>query len=1011
MLGPKQSWKRTLNLPKTLFPARPKVSDRLTYIKRCTDDLYKWQKDRYTDSTFTLHDGPPYANGDLHIGHALNKILKDIICRVHVRGGRVDWIPGWDCHGLPIELKALQEQERKPSVSLENTDPVDVRSTARRLASKTVEKQKQCFREWAIMADWDNAWTTMDKKFEIDQLHVFKEMVKKGLIYRRFKPVHWSPSTRTALAEAELEYREDHISKAAFIKYPLHDCSEAVREKIKIDIKRISAVIWTTKPWTLPANRAIAFHKDMEYEVVQSTTHGYILLAASKVDELQRQCSEDFETLVSLRGSELFGVTYRSPVFDSQTLPRPLLHGNFVTDGSGSGLVHVAPGHGMEDYELCLKHGIGVFAPVDDMGCFIDGIEGLSGQEVLNTGNESVLKLLSDQGCIIARHGYRHKYPYDWRSKQPVIVRATAQWFANVGGIQESALGALDSVNFIPTSGKNRLQAFIKNRNEWCISRQRAWGVPIPALYHIHTGEALLTETSVSHITTVIEERGIDAWWTDSEWDPEWTLPSLRNKQGETMYRRGKDTMDVWFDSGTSWTQMQIPPMHCDNVADCYIEGTDQHRGWFQSSLLTHVAYHKDTSRTEIRDDPSFERISLRAPYKSLITHGFTLDQDGRKMSKSVGNVVSPGEIMEGTLLPPTKKKINGKWNEICDGMGPDALRLWVASCDYTTDVRVSQAMLQAINSNLSKYRVTFKLLLGILNDFDPSRCSSFRVQASGVHQIALLQLLDVVSSVEKHYRLLEFNRAIADINAYISTNLSSFYFESIKDAAYCGTTQQRAQVQATVYWIFTELQQMLLPVTPLLIEEVWDYTPKFIKDYEPIPPAMRPRKDLDLSIGEHLGERPSNDDIHLLMQALAAIRNGQEAARNDKKMGDSLQSYVLLEIDPMSLAENPALDLLRRYHEDLETLFVVSHVDIVEKGKFSEIDRARWSYHTDCEIQGQKVRVHVHEPEHAKCNRCWRYKAPVDVSKEEALCQRCVLVMDGFKDGVPDIVRNDACT
>lgn len=1001
---PKPSWKRTLHLPKSTFPPRPKVSDRPKYIKRCTDDLYKWQKDRHPTPTYTLHDGPPYANGDLHIGHALNKILKDITCRIHVREGRVDWVPGWDCHGLPIELKALQEQGKKPGTLIEKTDPVNIRIVARMLAAKTVETQKKSFREWAIMADWDNAWTTMDKGFEIDQLHVFKEMVKKGLIYRRFKPVYWSPSSRTALAEAELEYREDHMSTAAFIQYPLHDCSDTLKEKLKIDIRRLSAVIWTTTPWTLPANRAIAFHKDIEYEVVHSAAHGYILLAASRTDEMRRRLNDDFKTLGSIQGRELVGTTYRSPVFDSQASPRPLLHGNFVTEGSGSGLVHVAPGHGMEDYELCLKHGIPAFAPVDDKGCFIDSMEWLSGRNVLTTGNESVLELLSDHGCLIARHGYKHKYPYDWRSKQPVIVRATAQWFANVGDIQEFALEALDSVEFIPASSKTRLQTFVRNRSEWCISRQRAWGVPIPALYNIDTNEAVLTETSVSHITTVIKERGIDAWWTDGELDPEWTPPSLRNCRNETSYRRGKDTMDVWFDSGTSWTQMQKPPAHYHNIADCYIEGTDQHRGWFQSSLLTHVASQTNAVQTEPQDGPAVASTPPAAPYKTLITHGFALDQDGRKMSKSVGNVVSPSEIMEGTLLPPTKKKINGKMSEIRDSMGPDALRLWVASCDYNTDVRVSQTVLQAVNGSLSKYRVTFKLLLGILNDFDPSTCSSLIQEASGIHQFALLQLLEVVSSVEKHYRSMEFNRAMADINAYINTNLSSFYFESIKDAAYCGTIQERAQVQATLYWIFTELQQMLLPVTPLLIEEVWDFTPKLIKDYNPTPPARRLRQDLSLSVGQDMRKRPSNSDIPLLMRALAAVRNSQEVARNDKKMGDSLQSFVSLEVVPTLVAKNPALDLLRLYRDDLETLFVVSLVSILEEGTPSELDKARWSYHTDCEIQGQMVRVHVHEPEQAKCNRCWRYKAPLDVPEEQALCRRCVLVVDDLKDRMPGL-------
>ena len=1010
MLGPKASWKRTLHLPKSLFPVRPKVADRPTYIKRCTDDLYRWQKDRPAPS-FTLHDGPPYANGDLHIGHALNKILKDITCRVYIRDGRVDWVPGWDCHGLPIELKALQEQGKNPGNWIEKTDSVVIRNAARRLAAKTVEKQKRSFREWAIVADWDNAWTTMDKGFEIDQLHVFKEMVKKGLIYRSFKPVYWSPSSRTALAEAELEYREDHTSIAAFVKYPLYDCSEALRKKLNMDIKHLSAVIWTTTPWTLPANRAIAFHKDIEYEVVHSTAHGYILLAASRVDGLRKDCNEDLPTFVSIQGRELTGVTYRSPVFDSQTSPRPLLHGNFVTDASGSGLVHLAPGHGIEDHELCMKHGIMAFAPVDDEGCFIDGMEQLSGLEVLTTGNEAVLERLSALGFLIGRHGYKHKYPYDWRSKQPVIVRATAQWFANVGDIQEAALEALDSVKFIPASSKTRLQTFVKNRNDWCISRQRAWGMPIPALYNIETDEALLTETVVSHIIAVVKERGIDAWWTDSELDPAWTPPSLRGQRGATLYRRGKDTMDVWFDSGTSWTQMQRASESYARIADYYIEGTDQHRGWFQSSLLTHVAYQNGTTQIESAGGPSSLPTLPSAPFKNLITHGFVLDQDGRKMSKSVGNVVSPTEIMEGTLLPLTKNNISGNLTEIRDGMGPDALRLWVASCDYASDVRVSQAILQAINSSLSKFRVTFKLLLGILDDFDPSMCSSLKEQASNIHRIALSQLQEVVSSVEEHYRSMEFNRAMTDINAYVNTTLSSFYFESIKDAAYCGTIDERAQAQATLYQIFTNLQQMLLPVTPLLIEEVWDYTPKRIKDHDPTPPAMRLRQDSNVSIGYDMGNGTSKTDIPLLMRVLAAVRNGQEAARNDKNMGGSLQSYVLLEVEQCSAENSPALDLLRRYQKDLETLFVVSHVSIIEGANPLELQKVSWSYHTDCEIRGQMVRIHVHEPRRAKCNRCWRYKAPFDVPKEKALCQRCVQVVDDLSDQTPGLCGHETYT
>ena len=456
---------------------------------------------------------------------------------------------------------------------------------------------------------------------------------------------------------------------------------------------------------------------------------------------------------------------------------------------------------------------------------------------------------------------------------------------------------------------------------------------------------------------------------------------------------------------------MQTPLVRSNNIADCYIEGTDQHRGWFQSSLLTHVAYQKDTAPLEPTDSLRLVQTPPSAPYKTLITHGFTLDHDGRKMSKSVGNIISPIEIMAGALLPPTRKKINGKVTEIRDAMGPDALRLWVASCDYTTDVRVSQTVLQAINGSLSKYRVTFKLLLGILNDFDPSTCSGFGKQAGRVHQIALLQLQDVVSDVEKHYRSLEFNKAVADINGYINTNLSSFYFECIKDAAYCGTVNERTLVQATLYQIFVQLQRILLPVTPLLIEEVWDYTPNLLKEYNPIPPAMRLREDLTALTGQDMEKHSSKSDIALLMRALAAVRNGQEAARNDKMMGDSLQSYVLLELDPTGETENPALELLRRYHEDLETLFVVSHVNILEGRKPLDLDKAIWSYRTDCEILGQMVRIHVYEPAQAKCNRCWRYKAPLNVPKEEALCQRCVQVVDDLKDATLKHLGDDHFT
>ena len=1003
-------WKKTLYLPKASFPPRAVVSDRPKYIKRCTDDLYRWQRNVLPRDRpgFTLADGPPYANGSLHIGHALNKILKDIICRYNVsEGTRVNWVPGWDCHGLPIELKALQQQDQGAHASETNgaADPVSIRKAARKLAAKTVEQQKQAFWQWAIMADWDNAWKTMDKGFEIKQAEVFKEMVKKGLIYRRFKPVYWSPSSRTALAEAELEYRDDHVSTATYVKYPMCTAPEKLRKRLSFDIKTVSAVIWTTTPWTLPANRAIGFHEDIEYILTESAVHGRLLLAASRLPEVEHQLQEALSTIITIDGEELSGATYNSPIFDTKSSPRPFLHASFVSGTSGSGLVHLAPGHGMDDYELCLKRNISAFAPLDDKGCFTslawpEEPDRLVGVEVLGAGNEIILDQLSHRGFILSRHKYEHRYPYDWRSKQPVVIRATEQWFANVGNIQGNALRALDTVTFIPTSGKTRLEAFVKNRTEWCISRQRAWGLPIPALYHRETNEAVLTEDSVAHIISVFQERGVDAWWTDDELDPEWTPPFLRNTDDRAVYRRGKDTMDVWFDSGTSWTQTVSHTKDDQHVASCYIEGTDQHRGWFQSSLLTHVACQSGSVHGQLLP---------QAPFKTLITHGFTLDQEGRKMSKSIGNVVSPDEIMDGSLLPPMKKKIKGKWTELRDAMGPDGLRLWVASCDYTTDIKVSQTVLQAINGSLSKYRVTFKLILGILADFDPRASLTGPADPNMVHKIALWQLEKVSNSVRDHYRKYEFSKATSDINSYINIDLSSFYFECIKDAAYCGTFSERSHVQRTLYQILIYLQQMLVPITPLLVEELWAYTPKAVKEWNPIPPGQRSWKDLNpLSLGE-VTKAQLEIDVIELMKARAAIKSAQELSRNDKKMGDSLQSYVLFDLETTpSQAANPALDLLVKYGNELEDILGVSKVSLHDnRTPSSDLSEAQWSYPVDFEMFGQRVKAKVYEPRLTKCVRCWKFKAPVMMKKEEALCKRCESVVEELRQSKKELFEN----
>ena len=490
----------------------------------------------------------------------------------------------------------------------------------------------------------------MEKGFELRQLEVFKEMWEKGLVYRQFKPVYWSPSSRTALAEAELEYDEGHKSLAAFVRFPAH-IAEGLKAKLKENGVQgdVNMVIWTTTPWTLPANKAIAVHRDMEYSVVKDTeVDGELtLVAATRVSEYEKVLERKLEVVVSgLRGSDLAGkLQYENPFQKANGL-QPVIHADFVTDSSGTGLVHFAPGHGMDDYHVCQAMGIPAFAPVDDAGAFTKDafpeqpelLEGLPVSDEKRTGSRAVCDYLEKQGLLRAKHNYRHKYPIDWRTKQPVIVRATEQWFADVGDLKDASMKAIADVHFLPETGRPRLESFIQGRTQWCISRQRAWGVPIPALYKVQGDilEATMDSETIQHLISTIKERGIDAWWTDAPSDPAWTPPHL----AETgTFIRGRDTMDVWFDSGTSWKL--LPQSKDAPVADVYLEGTDQHRGWFQSSLLTHIATQNYSSGV------------ARAPYKTLITHGFTLDSDGRKMSKSLGNVISPSQIMSGELLPP----------------------------------------------------------------------------------------------------------------------------------------------------------------------------------------------------------------------------------------------------------------------------------------------------------------------------------------------------------------------
>jgi isoleucyl-tRNA synthetase len=852
------------------------------------------------------------------------------------------------------------------------------------------------FKEWGIMADWGKAWKTMDKTFEIKQLDVFQEMVKRDLISRRCKPVYWSPSSRTALAEAELEYRDDHESTAAYVEFPISSWGSGLtRNYPGVDSMLLSAVIWTTTPWTLPANRAIAFHNDLEYSIIQPTAPGsrQLIIAKSRLAEFKKFLSQSdelrkeyFKQSVDTTSPKIGGdratsalqtterlhgvlerISYDDPaprkesgrVFDiiadsimgseftkvvwyinslrgDKMHIQPFIHADFVSADSGTGLVHLAPGHGMEDYEVLKQYGFQPDAPVDDLGRFTTHAmpghpEALDGLDVLSTGTEEVLKILETHGRVIGIHKYKHKYPYDWRTKLPVIVRATEQWFADVGSVKDDALQSLQDVHFIPESGRSRLESFVKGRSEWCISRQRAWGVPIPALYD-ENGEAVLTEESVAHIISVIDQRGIDAWWTDAPDDPAWIPANL-----EGSYIRGKDTMDVWFDSGSSWTQTP-------QQADVCLEGTDQHRGWFQSSLLTHAS-------ASGRDS---------APYKTLITHGFTLDQDGKKMSKSIGNIIAPNQIMDGSLLPPVVAKKKQAFAASND-LGADALRYWVANCDYTRDVVIGPEVLKSNHAALLKYRVILKMLLGSMHP------SARTAPITKLDLIALSQLQKVMGEVAACYANFEFYKGINLINKWINGDLSAFYLEAVKDRLYCGDGG------GVLEEIFHGLLRILTPIVPRLVEEAWDHRPLWMKEEEQVHPfhctAEQPLTERHIKIDEKISR-----DVPWLLNANAAIKTAQEEARAQKLVGSSLQSSVVLHLP------DSARELFQRYAEELDSIFVVSSVEV------GGIVEGEWKFAAEFDAPGGKGTAWVLPPKEDKCPRCWRYVAPA----EEKLCKRC---------------------
>jgi isoleucyl-tRNA synthetase len=827
------------------------------------------------------------------------------------------------------------------------------------------------------------------------------------------------------LAEAELEYDDQHTCTAAFVKMPFQSLPAALSAK-GVSLENANALIWTTTPWTLPANKAVAFNRDIEYTVVrihqpedEKASQDECLLAKDRIEHVLSFLPEGstVEIVVdSIYGSELEDEHAScANMFQHQEHRSRFISADFVTATSGTGLVHMAPGHGMEDYQVCQKYGIGpAFAPVDDEGRFTaeafpayitvsesvsSNAESLSltGLFAEKEGARKVLDIIKGDGngLLLVAHKFTHKNPIDWRTKQPVITRATAQWFADVSLIKDRALAAIEDVKFVPETGRNRLKAFIEGRSQWCISRQRAWGVPIPALYHVETGEACIADDSINHIISVIQERGTDPWFSDAADDPVWLHSSLEPGK----WTRGKDTMDVWFDSGTTWTSL-APREQGKPVADVYVEGSDQHRGWFQSSLLTAIATQDPTSKPV-------------APYRTLLTHGFILDGEGRKMSKSIGNTISPAEIVSGSLLLQQPKAKAGKNGKVAteppkskkkqDSLGPDLLRLWVASSDYTKDVPISQQGLVGIQQSLQKYRVTMKFLCGVLQDYQPdletdTEGSSPMPFAS---KIVLHQLSRTSEAVFSSYRSYHFHEGVRKISSFVNADLSAFYFEIAKDLLYTGTAAQRSQAQQVLYTIMREMHHWLSPITPHLVQEMSEHLPETLaKTIDPFhqvwsQPYAAPA---DTQSPDMRSAFKSFDHIS------RAVKLAQEQARSAGKLGSGLACRVVIvgRQESSGAAAGLAKDLAEM-EDELASLLVVSEAQ-TEWSKEPESlniiseqpEGEAWRFEAPVELRGADgeavvvAKVQVLPPLMSKCVRCWQYTA----ADEETPCGRCQVAL-----------------
>ena len=924
---------KTLNLPKTDFPMRGQLPKREPDIQKWWDDIdiYRQVQERQKGKPkFVLHDGPPYANGDIHIGHALNKILKDMIVRFRtMQGYDAPYVPGWDTHGLPIEQAII----KKEKLDRKNIPVNEFRKMCAEYAMKYLNIQRQQFKRLGVRGDWEDPYISLKPEYEAAQIRVFGEMAKKGYIYRGMKSVYWSPSSETALAEAEIEYK-DKRSPSIYVKFPVKNGNGVVPERDAF------VVIWTTTPWTIPANLAIALHEDFTYALVRAGGE-QLVMARELVEQVMAKAEiTDYDIVRTWKGSELAGVVCRHPLYDRES---PIIFGDHVTLDSGTGCVHTAPGHGEEDFELGKKYNLGVLCPVNEKGVFTEGAPGFEGL-FYDKANKPITAKLDEKGYVLKLEFITHQYPHDWRTKQPVIFRATEQWFASIDGFRHKMLEEIKNVKWIPHWGEVRLHNMIAERSDWCISRQRVWGVPLPIFYCNQCGHELITDETIDRIAELFAREGSSAWYEKTE---EELLPdgAACTKCGHDSFTKETDTMDVWFDSGSSHVAVLQQREDLKWPADLYLEGSDQYRGWFNSSLSTSVAVYG------------------QAPYKQVLSHGFTLDGEGQKMSKSLGNTIAPQDIMKQ--------------------YGADILRLWVSSTDYQADVRISDDILKQISEVYRKIRNTMRFLLGNLNDFDPARHRVPYAELEELERYVLAKTQRLIGHVREAYDTYAFNNVYQAVHNYCTVFLSQFYFDIRKDRLYTEYRDAavRRATQTVLYDVLTTLVRLIAPVLVHTADEVWQYVPG--TDVVSVQLTDFPQVD----------EARLDEDLERKWDKLSELRDNVlkalEEARQAKLIGNSLGASV-------ELFPNESSYPLLKQVDRLDHWLIVSDVTLHEPGVASP----------EGAVQFDDLHVKVHKAEGSKCERCWTISPQVGQDKEYPdLCRRCATTV---REHYADAMAND---